>query len=225
MTLPVAVLFDIDETLVHTGGAGARSWAWAFEKLHGIAADIGEHSSAGETDPQVGRATFRGVLNREPTNEEMNRLYSAYLWHLYDDIRASEGYRVFDGVDDLLHRLIDAGVILGIVSGAMEGAARIKLGPGRLERFFVFGAYGSDSPDRTELVRAAIGKAERLHGRSLARDEVFVVGDTPHDIEAAHAAGAVGVGVATGHYDVDQLGSSGAEHVLADLRAAFPGLD
>src|SRR6185437_9833270 len=65
MAKPIAVLFDIDETLVHTGGAGARSWAWAFDQLYGVPADIGQHTSAGETDPQVGRETFRAVLHRD----------------------------------------------------------------------------------------------------------------------------------------------------------------
>ena len=70
MAKPVVVLFDIDETLIHTGGSGARSWNAAFEKLYGIPADIGAHTSAGETDPQVGRATFKGVLHRDPSDED-----------------------------------------------------------------------------------------------------------------------------------------------------------
>jgi len=74
VTKPVVVLFDVDETLVHTGGSGARSWGAAFEKLHGVVADIGQHTSAGETDPQVARETFRGVLGRDPTAEELDTL-------------------------------------------------------------------------------------------------------------------------------------------------------
>ncbi|MCQ4079094.1 hypothetical protein NGB36_00290 [Streptomyces sp. RB6PN25] len=94
MSGPIAVLFDIDKTLVHTGGSGARSWAWAFDRLYGVAADIGEHSSAGETDPQVGRETFRAVLGREPSCDELGRLYTAYLCHLSEDIWSSMEYRV-----------------------------------------------------------------------------------------------------------------------------------
>ncbi|WP_022887389.1 HAD family hydrolase [Glaciibacter superstes] len=221
---PAAVLFDIDETLVHTGGSGARSWAWAFEQLHGVPADIGEHSSAGETDPQVGRATFRAVIGREPGNEEMGRLYAKYLWHLSEDIWTSPGYRVLDGADDVLQRLTDASIILGVVSGAMEGAARMKMEPGKLGRYFIFGAYGSDSPDRTEAVRLAIEKAERMHGQDLEREDVFVVGDTPHDIESAHAAGATAIGVTTGHYSKEDLEAVGADQVMDSLTESFPGL-
>ena len=224
MKPPIAVLFDIDETLVHTGGSGTRSWAWAFEKLHGVRADIGEHSSAGETDPQVGRATFKAVLGRDPTHQEMARLYSKYLWHLSEDIWAAEGYKVLEGARELLDRLSDAGVILGVISGAMEGAARIKMDPGKLNRYFVFGAYGSDSPDRAEVTRFAISKAARLHGCDLAPWEVLVVGDTPHDVESARAAGATAVGVATGNYGPDELRAAQADHVLSSLIEPFPGL-
>jgi phosphoglycolate phosphatase len=223
VTKPVAVLFDVDETLVHTGGSGARSWSAAFEKLHGVAADIGQHTSAGETDPQVARETFRGVLGRDPNADELDRLYAQYLLHLADDIWTSEQYEVLAGAEQILARLVEAGVILGLVSGAMEGAARTKLMPANLNRFFLFGAYGSDSADRGELTSLAIAKAARLHDK-LTPDQVFVVGDTPRDIDAAKEAGAVSIGVATGRYSTDELLAAGAAHVLASLEDAFPGL-
>jgi phosphoglycolate phosphatase-like HAD superfamily hydrolase len=224
MAEPIAVLFDIDETLVDTGGSGRRSWARAFDDLHGVAADIGKHTSAGETDPQVGRETFRAVLGREPRHDEMARLYAAYLWHLSEDIWTSEEYRVLDGVEETLRRIADAGAILGLLSGAMEGAARIKMEPGKLGRYFVFGAYGSDSPDRAEVSRLAIAKAARLCGRTLTRTDVYVVGDTPRDVEAAHAANATAIGVASGRYTVAELRAEEADHVLASLADPFPGI-
>jgi phosphoglycolate phosphatase len=222
-TKPVVVLFDIDETLVHTGGSGARSWKAAFEKLYGVPADIGEHSSAGETDPQVARATFQGVLDREPSDDELNALYAQYLLHLAEDILVSKQYRVLPGAERTLLQLGAAGVMLGLVSGAMEGAARTKLIPANLNRFFIFGAYGSDSPDRAELTKLAIAKATRLHS-GLTPAQVHVVGDTPHDMQATQAAGAVAVGVASGHYSTDELTAAGGVHVLASLEEPFPGL-
>lgn len=223
VTKPAVVLFDIDETLVHTGGSGARSWKAAFEKLYGIPADIGQHSSAGETDPQVARATFRGVLDRDPSEDELATLYAQYLLHLAEDIWRSEQYRVLPGAEQLLVRLGTAGVLLGLVSGAMEGAARTKLIPANLNRFFVFGAYGSDSPDRAELTKLAIVKATGLHDQ-LSSANVYVVGDTPLDMEATNAAGAVSVGVASGHYTTDELVKAGGSHVLGSLEDPFPGL-
>jgi len=219
---PVVVLFDVDETLVHTGGSGARSWMAAFKKLYDTPADIGEHSSAGETDPQVARATFKAVIGREPSDGELDEIYVQYLLSLADDILVSEGYRMLPGADRCLAALGEAGVLLGLVSGAMEGAARTKLVPANLNRFFIFGAYGSDSPDRAELTRIAIEKAARLHA-NLTPAQVFVVGDTPRDIDAARAAGAASVGVASGRYSVDELAKAGADHVIGSLTEPFPG--
>lgn len=223
VTAPVVVLFDVDETLVHTGGAGARSWKAAFDDLYGIPADIGSHTSAGETDPAVARETFVGVLGRDPSDEELDKLYSRYLLHLADEIVVAEQYKVLPGARETLVALGEAGVLLGLVSGAMEGAARTKLVRGDLNRFFIFGAYGSDSADRAELTGLAIEKAARLH-RGLTPSQVFVVGDTPRDLDAARAAGAVSVGVASGHFSVDQLKAAGGDHVLGTLEGTFPGL-
>jgi phosphoglycolate phosphatase len=220
---PVVVLFDIDETLVHTGGSGARSWSAAFEMLYGISADIGKHSSAGETDPQVGRATFKGVLGRDPSIDELTKIYAAYLVHLADDIWKSEQYRVLPGAEETLLELGEQGIVLGLISGAMEGAARTKLVPANLNQFFLFGAYGSDSPDRTAITKTAIARAASLC-EHLRPDDVFVVGDTPHDIEAAKAAGAVSVGVASGHYSAKELAAARPDHVLDSLEEPFPGI-
>jgi phosphoglycolate phosphatase-like HAD superfamily hydrolase len=223
VTKPLVVLFDVDETLVHTGGSGARSWNAAFTKLYDTPADIGEHSSAGETDPQVARETFKGVLHRDPSDDELAKIYAQYLLSLAEDIWTSKDYRVLPGAEQTLVRLGEAGVILGLVSGAMEGAARTKLMPANLNRFFIFGAYGSDSADRAELTGLAIKKAARLHDK-LAAADVYVVGDTPRDIEAAKAEGAVSVGVASGHYSTDELAAAGGDHVLGSLEDTFPGL-
>ena len=223
VTRPVVVLFDVDETLIHSGGSGTRSWKAAFEKLYGISADIGAHSTSGETDPQIAEATALAVLGRVPSEDELVRLYVEYLLHLSQDILISPEYRVMPDVEKLLTSLGEAGVILGIVSGAMEGAARTKLLPGNLNRFFVFGAYGSDSTNRGELTKIAIGKATLLHSE-LVPAQVFVVGDTPNDMKAAIAAGAVPVGVATGTYSIEELREAGGVHVLGSFEEPFPGL-
>ncbi len=220
--MPTLVLFDIDGTLIDSGGAGARSWKHAFDKLYGIQADIGSHTSAGETDPVVARKTFVGALGRAPTEQELARLFAVYLLRLSEEVRTSEGYRVLEGVEDLLLMLSDAGTMLGIVSGAMEGAARVKLSRADLNKYFVFGGYGSDSDDRTRLTQVAIDKAQMLHGHDVTPGHVFVVGDTPLDVEAADAVGVVSVAVASGKFSEDQLRLAGAAHVLRSLAAPFP---
>jgi phosphoglycolate phosphatase len=222
-TIPSLVLFDVDGTLITTGGAGARSWRYAFEQLHGVSADIGSHSEAGETDPFVARKTFIGAIGRAPTEEELARIFALYLRRLSHEVEASEGYRVLTGAEELLPRLSDEGSMLGIVSGAMEGAARVKLARGDLNRFFLFGGYGTDSPDRTQLTTAAIARASLLHTHPLDPADVAVVGDTPLDVAAAKTAGAVAVAVASGKYSADELWAVGADRVLASLADPFPG--
>jgi phosphoglycolate phosphatase-like HAD superfamily hydrolase len=217
----MAVLFDIDGTLIDSGGSGTRSWRAAFEKLYGVTVDIGDFSAAGETDPQVALATFRGALRRDPQEAELSNLYAQYLLFLADDIWTSASYRVLAGVEPTLVRLGEAGAMLGLVSGALEGAARTKLMPANLNRYFLFGAYGTDSPDRAELTRIAIEKATRLHPQ-VTPAGVYVVGDTPLDIAAARAAGAISVGVASGAYSTDQLSAAGADHLMGSLEDPFP---
>ncbi|MCC6626270.1 MAG: HAD hydrolase-like protein [Chloroflexi bacterium] len=219
---PSTVLFDVDGCLISTGGAGARAWRHAFDRLYGIPADIWQFSEAGMTDPDVGRLTFARVIGREPTNRELARVLGAYLDRLTVEVEQSPGYRVMPGVQALLPRLVDAGALLGLVSGALEAGAHIKLARGGLNRFFSFGGYGSDSRDRGELTRVAIARAGRVCGHALDPAEVLVVGDTPRDVEAAHAAGAVAVGVATGKYTVDELRASGADYVLPNLESPLP---
>ena len=223
MERPQAILFDVDGLLITTGGAGTRSWRWAFDELYGIPADIGEFTDAGMTDPVVGRLTFAAVIGHEPSTEELDRVVSHYLTRLPEEVAQSPGYRVLDGVEEQLLRLRRSGFPLGITTGAVEAAAHIKLARANLSRFFSFGGYGSDSADRGELTRKAIERAGGILGSPLDPQRVLVVGDTPKDIAAAHAAHAIGVGVASGHYSREELREAGADYVLGSLEEDLPG--
>jgi phosphoglycolate phosphatase len=225
MERPQAILFDIDGLLITTGGAGTRSWRWAFNELYGIPADIGKFTEAGMTDPVVGRITFTNVIGHEPSPEELAKVISHYLMRLPEEVASSSGYKVLAGVDELLPRLGKAGFLLGITTGGVEAAAHIKLARGNLNRFFSFGGYGSDSADRGELTRKAIDRAGEIVGTPLDSRRVLVLGDTPNDIAAAHAAGAIGVGVASGHFSKDELRGAGADYVLGSLLEELPGQD
>jgi len=218
-----AILFDIDGLLITTGGAGTRSWRWAFHELYGMPADIGEFTESGMTDPVVGRLTFIGVIGREPSAEELASVISHYLMRLPEEVAQSSGYRVLDGVEELLPRLCRRGFLLGITTGAVEAAAHIKLARAGLNRFFSFGGYGSDSADRGELTRKAIDRAGVILGSPLDPQGVLVLGDTPKDIAAAHAANAIAVGVASGHYGKADLREAGADYVLGSLIEELPG--
>jgi phosphoglycolate phosphatase len=223
MKRPQAILFDVDGLLITTGGAGTRSWRWAFDELYGIPADIGEFTESGMTDPVVGRLTFTAVIGHEPSAEELARVVSHYLMRLPEEVAQSSGYRVLAGVEELLPRLCHGGFLLGITTGAVEAAAHIKLARANLNRFFSFGGYGSDSADRGELTRKAIARAAEILGSPIDPQRVLVVGDTPKDIAAAHAAHAISVGVASGHYSEEELREAGAEYVLSSLEEDLPG--
>jgi phosphoglycolate phosphatase len=223
MSQATLILFDIDGTLIDTGGAGARSWAWAFERRFDTRIDIAEHSTAGMTDPAIGRATFQQVMEREPTSAELTELMASYQAVLPDFVASSEDYRVLDGVQSLLEELTDAEIPLGLTTGGLEAAAHAKLGRAQLNHFFRVGGYGSDSEDRVALTRVAIERGERLLGHALDLNQVFVVGDTPLDIAAAEGVGAVSVGVASGRYDVEELRAADPDHVLSSLADPFPG--
>jgi len=217
-----AVLFDIDGTILVTGGAGGVAWQHAFEELHRVDANVAEHTDAGMTDPEIAAIIFREVIGREGTQQERAKAIGCYLKHLPQAVAESQGYRVMPGIEELLPRLIEQGVLLGLVTGNIEAAAHIKLSRARLNRFFSFGGYGSDSADRTEVTKAALERGALVSGGTLGKGACIAVGDTPRDVTAGHGAGIQVVGVATGSYSVEQLRNAGADFAIAETTAGFP---
>jgi phosphoglycolate phosphatase len=218
----IAILFDIDGTLIDTGGAGAASWRLAFDELYGIAADIGKFTDSGMTDPDVGHKTFEAVLKRAPDDTEFTRLLDRRQHYLHQTVADSKGYRVLPGVTELLPRLLEDGYLLGLVTGNTEPAAHIKLHRAELNRFFCFGGYGSDSTNRDELTRIAHRRASLTYGADVTAAQAIVVGDTPHDVESAHAAGLECLGVGSHKFDADELRRAGADYAIASLAEQLP---
>jgi phosphoglycolate phosphatase-like HAD superfamily hydrolase len=216
------VLWDIDGTLLVTGGAGAVAWQRAFEELHGVEANIEEHTSAGMTDPEIAGIIFREAVGREGSQEELAAAIAGYLSHLEEAVNDSPGYRVMPGIEEILPRLAAAGVLQGLVTGNIEAAAHIKLARGDLNRHFQFGGYGSDASDRTELTEKALERAGTIAGSPIDRTAAISVGDTPRDVKAGHGAGIRVVGVATGSYTVDQQREAGADWPIPDVLSGFP---
>jgi phosphoglycolate phosphatase-like HAD superfamily hydrolase len=222
--MPKLVLFDIDGTLVLTGGAGLRAMNRASEEIVG-------HSEALDGIPVAGRTDWiilqdmLARIGRELDEELFDRLRDRYLQHLRDEIlKPGRGVKaVMPGVRQLLEELTPSdGVFLGLLTGNFEAGARIKLEHFDLWRHFRCGAFGDDAADRNALVPIAVERA-RAKGLSVP-GQIFVVGDTPHDVACALAVGAVPIGVATGGSPVDELRESGAEIVfenLADTRAVL----
>lgn len=219
-----AVLFDIDGTLIDSGGSSDRAWHRAFEELHEVEVDVPAVTGKGVPDPEVGRQCFVAALGREPGAGEMAKLMAKRLEYLPEEVADSDGYVVMDGAEELLERLVDDGLLLGLTTGNVEGAAHIKLARAGLNRFFSFGGYGSDSPDRTELTERALERAEVIFGGPIDRGRCISAGDTPRDVEAGHGAGIRVCGVATGEYSVEQLLDAGADWAISSLAEGLPPL-
>jgi phosphoglycolate phosphatase len=217
-----AILFDIDGTLISTGGASDRAWKRAFKELQGVDVDVPAVTGKGVPDPEVGRVVFKAAIGHEPTQQEEEALMRRRLDYLPEEVENSPGFVVKDGVVELLDKLIDDGIMLGLTTGNVEEAAHIKLARANLNRYFSFGGYGSDSPDRTELTRKALQRGELVAGHPLDRDRCFSCGDTPRDVQAGHGAGVRVVGVATGEYTAEELIEAGADATVHSLVEGLP---
>ncbi len=217
-----AVLFDIDGTLISTGGASDRAWKRAFKELQDVDVDVPAVTGKGVPDPEVGRVVFEKAIGREPTDEESDALMRRRLDHLPEEVEKSPGFVVKPGVVELLDRLIEDGTMLGLTTGNVEDAAHIKLARANLNRYFSFGGYGSDSSDRVELTKVALKRGELVSGDTLDLARCFSCGDTPRDVEAGHGAGIRVVGVATGEYTTEELVEAGADAVIHSLVEGLP---
>jgi phosphoglycolate phosphatase-like HAD superfamily hydrolase len=217
-----AVLFDIDGTLISTGGASDRAWKRAFKELQDVDVDVPAVTGKGVPDPEVGRVVFEKAIGREPSREEADALMRRRLDHLPEEVEDSSGYVVKDCVVETLEELTAAGIELGLTTGNVEEAAQIKLARADLDRFFSFGGYGSDSPNRTELTRKALERAAGAVGGELDLARCFSCGDTPRDVEAGHGAGIRVVGVATGEFTVEELKEAGSDAAISSFCGGLP---
>src|SRR3954468_21856614 len=136
-----AVLFDIDGTLITTGGASDRAWKRAFKELQDVDVDVPAVTGKGVPDPEVGRVVFEKAIGREPTREEADALMRRRLDHLPEEVENSPGFVVKDGVVELLEKLQADRILLGLTTGNVEEAAHIKLARADLNGYFSFGGY------------------------------------------------------------------------------------
>lgn len=217
-SIPTIFLFDIDGTLLSSGGAGRRAVERAFDELHGHPEACDGFSMAGMTDRAIVRAGLRAI-GREGDDGEVDALLDAYLARLDEEVARAEGYMVHAGIDEALALATTRGFAVGLGTGNVERGARIKLSRGDLWRRFAFGGYGSDAEDRAELLRIGAERGAARLGAHRSHCRVVVIGDTPRDVEAGRAIDAEVVGVGTGPFRPDELRAVGADHAFADLAA------
>ena len=179
------LLFDVDGTLILTGGAGIRAFQRAFHELFRREVETDGIRFHGRTDPEIVEDIFAAGLSRSPTPEELQAICSRYIAHLEEEVRHSPGFRIMPGLPHLLEMLaVRAEVRLGLATGNLEGAARIKLDRADLNRYFPFGGFGSDAKDRTVLIQKAIERGRDLADRP--HQEIRTVPDprgAPSDLQ------------------------------------------
>ncbi|HEX3669459.1 MAG TPA: HAD hydrolase-like protein [Acidimicrobiia bacterium] len=217
------ILFDIDGTLITTGGASGHAWAHAVRDFYDVDFDVDKQTGKGLPDPEVGREVLRAVLDREPTGRELLRLMRRRMKYLPGELENAPHFVVEPGVPELLEKLTEADLLLGLTTGNVEPAAHAKLARAGLNHYFSFGGYGSDATERVELTKRAIERARRLAGEELPNEVIMSLGDTPRDVEAGHGAGIRVTGVATGEYSVAELTDAGADWAVETLEAGLPG--
>jgi phosphoglycolate phosphatase-like HAD superfamily hydrolase len=172
----------------------------------------------GKTDPAIIREIFTARCLEGHCDDVVRQIIDAYVEFLPEEVRLSASYRVLPGI---LKFLSDYGthpdLCFGLATGNVERGARIKLERGLLNPFFSFGGFGSDAESRADLVRCAARRGIDVCGRRVSADDIFVIGDTPKDIDAGKAAGFRTVGVATSSYSVADLRAAGADLALSDF--------
>jgi phosphoglycolate phosphatase-like HAD superfamily hydrolase len=209
------VLFDVDMTLLDSGGAGSCAMEDAMDGCGGGRGAFETVEFAGRTDRLILLDAL--ACSAEPGRPTLARLRQEYLRCLARNLaRPDSRAAALPGASALLLRLLREDVMVGLLTGNWREGAWLKLARCGLDGFFRFGAFAEDGPERADLVPVALQRAAEHYGRR-PDGECWVVGDTPHDIACGLAHGLRTMGVATGPYGPEVLRESGAAEVVAGL--------
>jgi phosphoglycolate phosphatase len=212
-TLKTLLLFDIDGTLLQADDATRQAINKAFSEVFSLKNPQQNVPFAGRTDPGIFKDVALGLLGRPLRDEELEQVVSKYLELLPGELFRSI-FRLMPGVFRLMPQLASReNIILGLETGNMEKAAYIKLKRGSIDHHFKFGGFGSDSEDRTEIIRLGIERARNLNHNVIPDENIFVIGDSVHEIHAGKKLGVKTIAVGTG--------SAGKEKLLAESPAYF----
>lgn len=213
-------LWDIDGTLLLTGGAGKAAFERIFLEIYNEPFIWGNTQPDGKTDPLIIRELFTSRLGREPAADEMNTIVTLYNRAMEEEIPRSKKFRLLPHAHETLTKLSHiAGVLMGLATGNFETSAQAKLKRAGLSHFFGFGGFGSDSDDRLTLTRIALTRG--LEKCGTKPDELYVVGDTIHDITCGLTIGAKTIAVATGQTTREKLEKAKADWVIDSLEEFF----
>lgn len=212
------LLFDIDGTLIESGGAGSRALERALREVAGLEGSLANVRFDGATDLGLLRQALAGP-GRSLTPQLAAAILDRYVAILPAELAGSKRYRLLPGVERLLGTLRAKRVPLGLCTGNVVGGAQAKLERGGLWQHFSFGGYGGDAEERAEIVRAALRRAGDALGQEVSPAEALVIGDTPKDVAAARTVGVPCLGVATGRFGVQELLEAGADRAVQSFEA------
>ncbi len=213
-----AVFFDVDGTLIRTGGAGKAAFACTLSSVFGLRGVAERIKFAGRTDISLVREMFT-LGGIEPSQENFQRFFDAYPFWLDYLLSRSDG-GVIPGVGEFIAALQRTPVrpVLGLLTGNIRLGAEIKLRHFGLWDVFQVGAFAEDGEDRADIARRARERASRFLSTQLDGHEIIVVGDTPHDVRCARAISARALAVLTGGATRKQLQADNPDWLVQDLR-------
>lgn len=218
MAIRKLILFDIDGTLLLTGGVGAVALNKVFQEMFGVEDAWSELIPDGKTDPIIIDELSSACLGRLLNENERERVADRYHELFEENIFSADGFRLMPGVNRLLEVLSQRkDLALGIATGNFEKAAWMKLKKGKLDSYFQFGGFGSDAHNRAELTRKAAERGFEQIGYRLASEDIWVIGDTQHDISAGKSLGARTIAVATGRLTVEEFKPYKPDYIFPDL--------
>jgi len=217
MSSATLLLWDIDGTLLTSGGAGMRALEVALTRKFSIEGSLADIDYAGRTDRWILRQIF-AKFDLPASEENFARYFEGYLEALPAEL-TRPGARVLPGVREFLERSpsSESGFVHGLLTGNLRRGAEVKLRTHGLWQHFPFGAFADDSEDRRELGPHALRRAAEHHGREFKGEKVWVIGDTPHDVDCGRVIGARTLALATGSYSADALAAAKPTALLADL--------
>lgn len=210
------LLFDIDGTVVDTARAGIDALEHVVEKLFGKKNIAEKIDVRGRTDTFI---TYQILekLGLEPTHQNVHDLVEAYLQALGEYLPRKNG-EVLTGILDILEQASRReDLLLALLTGNLQRGAQLKLEHYNVWHFFEFGAFGDGTPNRNDLGAHALRLAEEKHGAQIPPERIYVIGDTPHDIECGNAINANTIAVATGGYSVEELRACQPTHLFEDF--------
>jgi len=210
------IIWDIDGTLLLTGGAGKVAFGIVFLEMYGIENAWQDIKPHGRTDVSLIKECYEMHFNKMPTDDEVQEITKRYIKVMPDALNNSANFRLMPHVVETLNKFSKMqGVTMGLATGNFKETAWDKLKTGKIEQYFTFGGYGCDGEDRLHLTEKALENGEKMIGGKA--DEVFLIGDTVNDVNCGIQIGATVVAVCTSNASQDELKAAGAHIVIKDL--------